>query len=1030
MRKYPDIPSLRFLAISCCLIFYAVISMGQQAAVYNINKYNGLSSNHVYCILVDRLGYLWLSTTDGVYRYNGYTLSKYDYKDGLPNIDVWNLYEDRRGRIWLRSIAQQMGYIKDNKYHRVYKKSESPDFEIYPGEMTEANDTISFSNITLDRKGNFVICSIINDTLHVKHIIPQTGVNGLVPLLSGNYIYHSSGDSAFLQYRLKDIFTKKKYGLPLKTVRTQFSITYEMTYNSYIRMYADKYLVFYQPLKGKMHWVDIHTGRLTTHDVNVILNDKQEEIVFCHIAGGYFNCITRKSVILIDSNCNIKYTFSLDLLFNNSALSGFKGTYFLKSALWGNILGTNDNGCYIQYNFAPTLVRSKTDLLNYNFLNNVNDTDGYWWNNKERILAIVCNGVVKKRISLPGLYKVKKVIQLDSIHSLIANEFKLTWLNTLNNSTHTIADSLYTIQNLHNIGKYKNLIEIGALGTSNDIIATDDKEIYVLGTALMGVYKFRVNEVNKTIDINHINEQRFTKVVFNKPTNTIICYSSGKLLLLNRSNKTRILLNQQQLEVIGINAIEKIMTDKYGNIYVKDYSTLKLVDIRRGSVKTLFGTYKLEKAVVEIIDNTLFVAGNFGIIKANISPNGNIKITNVFQNTKNLYYKYINDAQFSINHAYLNTDNGSFTYSYSSPTPVNLSDSYNIVANYNDSLYALSYNDTLTITQDATIISLDVIKPTGTGIVRLNYSINEAPYQNSENQIILPNLQPGSYNTVSIVASDDSWRSKPLRFTIYIQPKWWQTQTAERVIFVLSLLAFIGFIYLVIVMTRRMVNRNNERRNQRRELELKSIYSQINPHFIFNSLSTAQYFVRKNKNKEAFEHINQFSDLLRAYIKSSRAKYITIAEEIENLENYLQLQLTRFEEKFDYKITVDASVHLQKVKIPSLLLQPLVENALNHGIFHSETKGYLYISFKVDELNKDTLICMVDDNGIGRQKSRELRGKIIRKADSYGTILINELIDTFNKYEKINIEIEYIDKQLPQTGTTVIIRIKNFTHAQ
>jgi len=74
-------------------------------------------------------------------------------------------------------------------------------------------------------------------------------------------------------------------------------------------------------------------------------------------------------------------------------------------------------------------------------------------------------------------------------------------------------------------------------------------------------------------------------------------------------------------------------------------------------------------------------------------------------------------------------------------------------------------------------------------------------------------------------------------------------------------------------------------------------------------------------------------------------------------------------------------------------------------------------------------VCIVDDDGIGRQKSKEMRGKIIRKADSYGTILIKELIDAFNKYEKINITIEYLDKQPPLSGTTVVVRIRNYAQS-
>ncbi len=1028
MRRYPDIPSIRTLAVSCCLVFHAVICMGQEPAVYNINKYNGLSSNHVYCTLVDRLGYLWLGTTDGVYRYNGYSLKKYNYTDGLPNVDVWNLYEDKQGRIWLKSIAQHIGYIKNNKYHRVYKKTKDPNFEIYPGDFTEANDTIVFSNVTLDNKGNFQVCFIKNDTFYLSHIVSKKDSQHMVPVYIGSYVYHSS-DSSLLQYSLAELLSNKKHGQPVNIVRSNFNYINALTNEAQIRAYVYKYQIFYQPLGTLLHWVDLQSGYVSTYSVPDILSNKHERSVFCFISGNYLNCITSNNILIFDSNATLKYRYALDSLYQNPDISGFTSTFFSKDNFWGNVLSTKNNGCYLQYNSSQSFKRCNTDLLNYTYLNNKNDTEGYWWNSNERILAVVRDAQIIKKIPLPDFYNVKRVVDFDSSRSLISNQFVTSWLYA-DYTTSPVANSEYTIRNTKNIGAYEDLLKIGALGLSNDIVVTDTKEVYIMGTSFLGVYKFRINETNKTITIDHINEQRFTKVVFNKATNTIICYSSGKVLLLNRSNKSHILLNQLQLEALGINAIEKIMADKYGNIYVKDYNNLKLVDIRRGTIKTLLVSYSLEKAVVEIIDDYLFVAGNFGVLKAAIYPDGNIRITNAFQNTKNLYYKYINDVQFSTNHAFLKTDNGFFTYSYPSPTQVNLSDPFKIVANYNDSLYALSYNDTLIITQDAPVINLDVIKPTGTGKLHIDYSLNKSTSQFTENQLILPNLKPGSYNTVSLIASDDSWRSEPLKFTIYIQPKWWQKQTAKRVIFVLSMLAFIGFVYLVIVMTRRMVNRSNERRNQRRELELKSIYSQINPHFIFNSLSTAQYFVKKNKNKEAFEHINQFSDLLRAYIKSSRAKYITIAEEIDNLENYLQLQLTRFEEKFDYNITIDTSVNPQKVKIPSLLLQPLVENALNHGIFHSETKGNLHISFKVDEQDKDTLVCIVDDNGVGRQKSKELRGKIIRKADSYGTILIKELIDTFNKYEKINIEIEYIDKQLPLTGTTVVIRIKNFTHAQ
>ncbi|MBZ0099215.1 MAG: histidine kinase, partial [Taibaiella sp.] len=467
-------------------------------------------------------------------------------------------------------------------------------------------------------------------------------------------------------------------------------------------------------------------------------------------------------------------------------------------------------------------------------------------------------------------------------------------------------------------------------------------------------------------------------------------YSDKSILLINTLNNHPILLDSRLLALYNIKGIEAVFLDDFGNIIIKNFSKIYIANLYTGKLKQIYKNLKLEKSIILVRNNIIYIAGNFGVVTSDITGPATIANTSFYQNTKNIFYNYVTDAQFSNSSAFLKTDNGNYTVNFTRGYSEGKGIKYRVVANYADALHNLSPGDSITLSPDINTFAIDIINPTGTGQLNIEYAINGNGYNNTGHQLILPPLQPGSYNIVSIIASDDSWRSKPLNFTIYIQPKWWQTQTAMKVIFVLSLLTFIGFVYLVIVMTRRIVNRSNERRNQRRELELKSIYSQINPHFIFNSLSTAQYFVKKNKNKEAFEHINQFSDLLRSYIKSSRAKYITIAEEIENLENYLQLQLTRFEEKFDYTIEVDKLVDAGKVKIPSLLLQPLVENALNHGIFHSDKKGRLNISFSIDGQDKGTLVCIVDDDGIGRQKAKELRGEMIRRADSYGTILIKE----------------------------------------
>ena len=221
--------------------------------------------------------------------------------------------------------------------------------------------------------------------------------------------------------------------------------------------------------------------------------------------------------------------------------------------------------------------------------------------------------------------------------------------------------------------------------------------------------------------------------------------------------------------------------------------------------------------------------------------------------------------------------------------------------------------------------------------------------------------------------------------------------------------------------THASINRKNEKERRLLELELKSMYAQINPHFIFNSLNSALYLIKKEHTDKAYNHISKFSHLLRFYLKSSRNRYITLAEEITNLRNYIELQQTRFAHTFSYEITVDPSISAGTIKIPSLLLQPIVENAINHGLLPRES-GRLSISIKEGTL-VGSIQCIIEDNGIGRGQSKANRGEA--EKESYGSDLIKELITTFNRYERTNITIEYIDKQLPETGTVVIVNINN-----
>lgn len=955
---------------------------------------------------------MWIGTTDGVYRYNGYSFKRFGYKEGLLNTDVWDLYEDRRGRVWPLSISEGLGYFMHGRYYSI-KKNDTDASILYPAGITELGDSLLFVN--KNHSANHVTISVIrHDTLIniVKYMNDRLVKSFLFGRsVVGNY-YDTIVRCSLEEWAKKD----SKYD---SLIFPGFSIS--MVTNTQAGSFAKKFLYIAKRDDTTVLMYDVTRNVIDT----LWIGTKNNLLHHCYPEKKSFHILTRDHFLTYDTSLRLVSVIEpakhVTKLNQNATF-----TYILSEAFWGLVFSTDKSGLYINYSRESEFQKNNAGLDGYTFSGYINDSIGAWWNGEQKQIAYVQDGKIISKQEIPAENHYK-VISFPDNKSLMTNMLSAYWLSPPYTPVSFI--NQYDSADWNGQG-YKLDPKAHLLWFIRGAVLTDSATMYIVKGGI-GISKLVLYPKKRFLRAINIYDGNYTGINYNQTNQLVVGYYAHSIIMINLAkNSPPFVMNNRQLNAVGIRGIESIYSDDFGNFFIKDYDNLYMYDWQHHKLKRLFRNLSLEKSTLLVKNKTLYLAGNFGVAKSDITGPGRITNTKVYRNVKNIFYNYVTDVQFSNNSVLLKTDKGQYVVDITGNGSAGLATSCKIVMTIADTLYNILPADTINLDQTVAAIGIDIVNPTGTGDQQLEYSINGSSFNNTGMQIILPAFSPGSYNMVSLVASDNSWRSQPLNFTIYIQPEWWQTNMARRIFFVLGLLGFIGFIYFIIITTRRIVNRNNERRTQRRELELKSIYSQINPHFIFNSLSTAQYFVKKNKNKEAFEHINQFSGLLRAYIKSSRNTYITITEEIDNLKNYLQLQLTRFEEKFDYNIEISPEVDPNKVKIPSLLLQPLVENALNHGIFHSDKKGSLGIVFKLDTLHKDTLVCIVDDNGVGRQKSKELRGDLIRKADSYGTILIKELIDTFNKYEKINIEIEYIDKQLPQTGTTVIIRIKNFTHAQ
>lgn len=190
-------------------------------------------------------------------------------------------------------------------------------------------------------------------------------------------------------------------------------------------------------------------------------------------------------------------------------------------------------------------------------------------------------------------------------------------------------------------------------------------------------------------------------------------------------------------------------------------------------------------------------------------------------------------------------------------------------------------------------------------------------------------------------------------------------------------------------------------------LKQKLLVSQMNPHFIFNSLNAIQNYIFKQDSYKAGSYLTQFSELIRMILDYSRKDYISIEEELKFLRNYLELQKLRFENKMDYDIVVDPSIETEFISIPPMLAQPFIENAIEHGIFHKKYGGKIEIRLFFENSH---LIYEIEDDGIGLEEAMRLKSKLKSSYDSLATIITKERLSNMEEQTKSQFSVDILDK--------------------
>jgi len=228
-----------------------------------------------------------------------------------------------------------------------------------------------------------------------------------------------------------------------------------------------------------------------------------------------------------------------------------------------------------------------------------------------------------------------------------------------------------------------------------------------------------------------------------------------------------------------------------------------------------------------------------------------------------------------------------------------------------------------------------------------------------------------------------------------------------------ALLVLIGLIIFIFRTLKKVQVKN-------KKIALQSLRREMNPHFIFNSLNSVNHFIATNNELEANQYLTKFSKLMRGVMENSTEDFIPFQQELDLLQNYLALEKTRFSDKFDYEIDVDERLNTQSIKVPGMLVQPFLENAVWHGLRYREHKGFLKLSFKKEN---EHLKITIEDNGIGIEESKKQKTQHQKNREGRGMKNTLERITLLNDLYHQQIQCKITDKKAEQ-GVLVEITYK------
>jgi len=536
-----------------------------------------------------------------------------------------------------------------------------------------------------------------------------------------------------------------------------------------------------------------------------------------------------------------------------------------------------------------------------------------------------------------------------------------------------------------------------------------DKNNFLFATNF-GVYKYDVTS-NKDPELIPELKDRTYSIGYDTTNNTIYCGTATGLKLKTIDSTYLFKYNSKALycrDILSINDTVYVTTRKQGVfVFVKNEV------VANWGVKT--GLLSDNTKFLQAYHSTIFVSTELGLNVINskgqvlktINKSHGLNSQNIvdFEIVNHTLWIITNKGVQSINLKYLNTPE--FKPSVKIKT-IFINDEI-----IDDEVYEFTYEqnkfifniDGNTLKYQNDVYYLYQLEGLDKEWVKVNYRDHLIEYKY---------LPPNNY-TFKIKAIYKNEESEIAKYSFKIKEPFWKTWW----FYTLIMLGLLSVSFLIF--KSKIKNQKHEAyiQHQLDTIQLKALKSQMNPHFIFNSLNSIQELILQQEKESAYNYISKFALLVRKILHHSDKEYIDFEDEVNILKVYLQLEQLRFKKGFIFEIIAK---NIADVEIPPMLIQPFVENALKHGLLHKKGDKNLLISF---ELVKDLLYCTIEDNGIGRQKSNDIKNRQKKHHKSFSVESINTRFEILKNIYGENIGVTYSNlySNKEDVGTKVILKI-------